>query len=132
MAGPGICVLCMADTCVSEVHPVFNHVAPYGYMLPNMYLFTTDIVNPDYFVCCCRTWISLDITHFVSSSASHLAGLHGRLAQKMVNRSPIADKHTIQKGKMHSNCRLIPDHIVCKITQRNNIRRANTCDTTLK
>ena len=31
MAGPGICVLCLADTCTSEVHPVFNPVAPYGY-----------------------------------------------------------------------------------------------------
>ena len=26
MAGPGICVLCLADTCTSEVHPVFNTV----------------------------------------------------------------------------------------------------------
>ena len=33
MAGPGICVLCLADTCTSEVHPVFNPVAPYGYLL---------------------------------------------------------------------------------------------------
>ena len=33
---------------------------------------------------------------------------------------------------MHSNCRLLPDHIVCKITQRNNIRRANTCDPALE
>ena len=33
---------------------------------------------------------------------------------------------------MHNNCRLLPDHIVCKITQRNNIRRANTCDPGLK
>ena len=32
---------------------------------------------------------------------------------------------------MHSNCRLLPDHIVGKITQRNNIRRANTCDPAL-
>ena len=24
MAGPGICVLCLADTCTSEVHQVFN------------------------------------------------------------------------------------------------------------
>ena len=24
MAGPGICVLCLADTCTSEVHLVFN------------------------------------------------------------------------------------------------------------
>ena len=40
----------------------------------------------------------------------------------------IADHHNIPKGKMHSNFRLLPDHIVFKTTQRNNIRRANTCD----
>ena len=33
---------------------------------------------------------------------------------------------------MHRNCRLLPEDIVCKITQRNNIRRANTCDLALK
>ena len=33
---------------------------------------------------------------------------------------------------MHCNCRLLPEDIVCKITQRNNIRRANTCDPALK
>ena len=33
---------------------------------------------------------------------------------------------------MHSNCRLLTEDIVCKITQRNNIRRANTCDPALK
>ena len=33
---------------------------------------------------------------------------------------------------MHSNCRLLPEDIVCKITQRNNIRRENTCDPALK
>ena len=45
MAGPGICVLCLADTCTSEVHPVFNPVAPYGYLLSDMYLFMADIKN---------------------------------------------------------------------------------------
>ena len=40
----------------------------------------------------------------------------------------MADKHNIPKGKMHSNCRRLPEAIVCKITQRNNIRRPNTCD----
>ena len=50
MAGPGICVLCLADTCASEVHPVFNPVAPYVYLLPNMYLFRPDITHPDLFV----------------------------------------------------------------------------------
>ena len=44
----------------------------------------------------------------------------------------MADKHNIPKGKMRSNCRLLPEDIVCKITQRNNIRRANTCDPALK
>ena len=44
----------------------------------------------------------------------------------------MADKHNIPKGKMHSNCRLLPEDIVCKISQRNNIRRANTCDPALK
>ena len=47
MAGPGICVLCLADTCTSEVHPVFNPVAPNGYLLSDMYLFMADITNPD-------------------------------------------------------------------------------------
>ena len=44
----------------------------------------------------------------------------------------MADRHNIPKGKMHSTCRLLPDHIVCTITQRNNIRRENTCDPALK
>ena len=50
MAGPGICVLWFADTCASEVHPVFNHVALYGYLIPNMYLCIAEITNPDSFV----------------------------------------------------------------------------------
>ena len=45
---------------------------------------------------------------------------------------PLADKHNIQKGKTHSHCRLLPEDIVCKSTQRNNIRRANTCDQALE
>ena len=44
----------------------------------------------------------------------------------------MTDKHNIPKSKMHSNCRLLPEDIVCKITQRNQIRRANTCDPALK
>ena len=34
----------------------------------------------------------------------------------------IADKNNILKGKLHSKCRLLPEDMVCKITQRNNIR----------
>ena len=50
MEGPGICVLCFADTCASEVHQVFNPVACYEYLLPNMYLYIADIANPGSFV----------------------------------------------------------------------------------
>ena len=67
MAGARICVLCLADTCTSEVHPVFNPVAPYGYLLSDMYLFMADITNPDCILFInynCRTWIGLDIPHF--------------------------------------------------------------------
>ena len=62
MAGPGICVLCLADTCTSEVHPVFNPVAPYGYLFSDMYLFMADITNPA----------------FVSNSTSHPARPHAQ------------------------------------------------------
>ena len=44
----------------------------------------------------------------------------------------MADKQNIPKGKIDSNGRLLPEDIVCKITQRNNLRRANTCDSALK
>ena len=44
----------------------------------------------------------------------------------------LADKHNIPKGKMSSTSRLLPEHIVCTITQKDNIRRANACDPALK
>ena len=44
----------------------------------------------------------------------------------------MVDKHNITKRKMHSNYRLLLEDIVCKITQRNNIRKANTRDPVLK
>ena len=44
----------------------------------------------------------------------------------------MTDRHNIPKGKIHSNCRLLPEDIVCKLTLRNNVRRANTCDPALK
>ena len=44
----------------------------------------------------------------------------------------MADKHNIPTSKIHNNCRLLPEDIVCKLKQRNNIRRENTCDPALK
>ena len=53
---------------------------------------------------------------------------HQHTANRMFTNILIADKYNIPNGKMHSNCRLLPEYIVCKIKQRNNMRRANTCD----
>ena len=50
--------------------PVFNPVAPYRYILPTVYLFMPDIENQDLFVCCCRTWICLDITRLYEEKSS--------------------------------------------------------------
>ena len=39
-----------------------------------------------------------------------------------------ADKHNIQKNKIHSTCKLLTDHIRHKIEHRNNIRAQNASD----
>ena len=36
MASPGISILFLTDTCTSYLHPVFNPVAPYGYLFPTV------------------------------------------------------------------------------------------------
>ena len=75
MAGPGICVLCLAYTCASEVHPVFNPVAPYGYRLPKMYLFIADITNPQTRLCdVVGPGLVSTSPAFVRISLSHPAG----------------------------------------------------------
>ena len=44
VAGPGICILCYADSCASYVHPVSSmHIQ---YLLPNLYLSVADSANP--------------------------------------------------------------------------------------
>ena len=43
---------------------MFSPVAPYRYLLPNLYLSVADIEIQDLFVCGSRTWISLDIARF--------------------------------------------------------------------
>ena len=85
MAVPGICVLCLADTCTSEVPPVFNPVAPYGYLLPNMYLFIADITNPTCLFNVLGPGLGSTSPAFVRSSASHPPGPHSRLVQNTIN-----------------------------------------------
>ena len=55
------------------MHPVFNHVAPHGYLLHTVY-FMADTSNPDLFVCGCRTWICLDITRFYEEQCQPSSG----------------------------------------------------------
>ena len=103
MAGPGICVLCSADTCTSEVHPVFNPVAPYGYLLSDMYLFMAYLSQIQTFLFkVVRSGLVSTSPTFVSSSASHPAGPHGRHAQKTVNRAPIAGGGEVRHN-LHSS-----------------------------
>ena len=87
MAGPGIYVLFLADTCASEVHPVFNPIAPSGYLRPNMYLFIADIANRDSFVSCCRTYICLNITRFYEEQRQSSIGSAWPACLKTVNRA---------------------------------------------
>ena len=60
MAGPGICILCYADFLrILGGNPVFNPVAPYRDLLPNLYLSVADITYSD--LACrmvVRPWIS--------------------------------------------------------------------------
>ena len=102
MAGPGICVLCLADTCTSEVHPVFNPVAPYGYLLSDMYLFMADITNPDFLVWSCRTWIGLDITRFCEQQRQPSRGSAWPACPKTVNRVLIAGGGEVRHN-LHSS-----------------------------
>ena len=64
---------------------MFNPVAHYGYLLPNMYLFIADIANT---VCLSyRTWIRLNITHFCEEQRQPSAW---PASQKTVCWAPIA------------------------------------------
>ena len=95
--GPGgvgkcyVCVRCESIfavhiyvyTCTSELHTVLNTVAPYGYLLPNMYLFIADIANPDSFVKCCRHWVCIDITRFYEEQRQPSSGSAWPDCQKM-------------------------------------------------
>ena len=88
MAGPGICVLCLADTCTFEVHPVFNPVSPYGYLLSDMYLFMADITNPDFLVC--------------EQQRQPSSGSAWPACPKTVNRAPIAGGGEVRQN-LHSS-----------------------------
>ena len=69
---------------------MFNPVAPYRYLLPNLYLSVPDIANPDLFACGSRTWISLDIARFYEEHCQSASGSTWPACPKNGNRVPIA------------------------------------------
>ena len=65
---------------------MFNVVAPYRYLFPNMYLFMADISNQGFCV-----WLTdLELSLFYKEPCLHPVGPHDRLSQKNVNRATIA------------------------------------------
>ena len=61
-------------------------------------------------------------TEFVFAQTSIPTNIH-TANSIFINIILMADQHTIPKGKMHSNFRLIPNNMVFKITHRNKMRR---------
>ena len=69
---------------------MFNPVAPYRYLLPNLYLSVVDIANPDLFTCGMLTWISLDIVRFYEEHCHPSSGSAWPACPKNGDRAPIA------------------------------------------
>ena len=69
---------------------MFNPVAPYRYLLPNLYLSVADITNPDLFVYSSRTWISLDIARFYEEHCQPSSWFVCPACPQNGNRAPIA------------------------------------------
>ena len=57
---------------------MFNPVAPYRYLLPNLYLSVADITNPDFLRVVVGPGLVSTSPAFMRSISSHPAGPHGR------------------------------------------------------
>ena len=75
---------------------MFNPVAPYQYLLPNLYLPVADITNPDLFACGSWTWISLDIARFYEVHYQPSSGSAWPACPKNGNRAIIAGGEMVQ------------------------------------
>ena len=93
---------------------VFNHIAPYRYLLPNLYVSVADIANPDLFACGGRTWISLDIARFYGVHCQLSSGSAWLVCQNNGNRTPL-----LGTGGLHNFHRVChttvttPPHVGC-------------------
>ena len=72
------------------MHPVLIPVAPYRYLLPNLYFSVADIANPDLVACGSWTGISLDIARFYEEHCQPSSGSAWPACPTNGNRAPIA------------------------------------------
>ena len=75
-----------------------NPVAPYRYLLPNLYLSVEDIANTDLLRVFVGPGLVSTSPTFMRSSTSHLAGPHDWLAQKNGNGAPNAGAGWVDTG----------------------------------
>ena len=100
---------------------MFNPVAPYRYLLPNMYLSVADIVIPDLFACGSRTWISLDISRFYEEHCHPSSGSAWPACPINGNWAPIAGGGR-SRHNLHRVCQTAmtaPPRVGCVVWGKN-------------
>ena len=93
---------------------MFNPVAPYRYLLLNLYLYVADIANPDLLACGSRTWISLDIDRFYAEHFQPSSGSAWPACQKNGNRAPIAGGGR-GRHNLDGVCQTAPPRLGCVV-----------------
>ena len=101
---------------------VFNPVAPFRYLLPNLYLSVANIAIPDLIACGSRSSISLDIARFYEEHCQPSCGAVGRTGglPKNGNRAPIAGGGRGQHN-LHRVCQTsvtAPPYVGCVVWSR--------------
>ena len=84
------------------------------------YDMTTDCNTPDEYLQTTRKPTGHNFPKTQIASAFAQTTIHTNIHTPNIiftNIILMTDKHNIPIGNIHSNCRLLPDHIVCKITQ---------------
>ena len=82
---------------------MFDPVAPYRGLLPNLYMSVADIANPDLFACGSRTWISLDIARFYEEHCQPSSGSAWPARPKSVIRHPLLGRRR-GRHNLHRVC----------------------------
>ena len=114
MAGPGICVLCLADTCTSircnriehRVHLMDIYFLTCGlWQISQIQPFLFKVVGPG---------LVSTSPAFVSNNASHPAGPHGRHGQITVNWALIAGGGVVRHN-LHSSLSRCDSSTACRL-----------------